>query len=233
MNYLKSYIKLVRKRQTEILPNKTNHKHHIFPKSIYGQNTSLVVLTPREHFVAHRLLAKAFEIRYGRKDWRTIKMGHALGRMASFKEIKLNSRMYQICCHGRLTPEIREQIGKVHKGKIVSKETRLKMSLARKGKHLTEEHKSKCGHKGNKHPQFGKPRTEETKQKIRQKAKLREPNRIKTYEILSPQNTKITITNLSKFCRENHLKFSSIYNTFKRGTKFQVWQILNFSDLVS
>ena len=63
MNYIKIYNNLV--------SNKTHRKkgkdvyyesHHIIPKSLGGDNekSNLVLLTSREHFVAHRLLTKIY-----------------------------------------------------------------------------------------------------------------------------------------------------------------------------
>lgn len=64
MNYLKHYIKLIRKAQRRELPEEIYvEKHHIFPKSCFGDNDYIVKLTAKEHFVAHLLLWKGFEKR--------------------------------------------------------------------------------------------------------------------------------------------------------------------------
>jgi hypothetical protein len=52
MNYLKQYIKLIRKAQH------TPHdgyceKHHVFPKSVFGSNNFVVILSAREHYIPH------------------------------------------------------------------------------------------------------------------------------------------------------------------------------------
>jgi len=56
MNYLKAYCNLIRKAEHRVLPEGYTEKHHIFPKSIYGNNNKIVVLTAREHYIAHKLL---------------------------------------------------------------------------------------------------------------------------------------------------------------------------------
>jgi hypothetical protein len=65
MDYLQIYNQLVAKRIAEPLPKGVlggREKHHILPKSVGGKNTkdNLVYLSVREHFVAHRLLAKIY-----------------------------------------------------------------------------------------------------------------------------------------------------------------------------
>lgn len=46
-------------------PSQYTEKHHVFPKSIFGNNKRVVILTAREHFVAHLLLEKGLRQRYG------------------------------------------------------------------------------------------------------------------------------------------------------------------------
>lgn len=74
MNYLKVYCNLIRKAEKRTPPEGYTEKHHIFPVSIYGKNDRIVVLTAREHYIAHALLERAFIRRYGLKDYKTIKM---------------------------------------------------------------------------------------------------------------------------------------------------------------
>jgi|688.fasta_scaffold493982_2 hypothetical protein len=76
MNYLRTYVRLIRKFQNQPEPE-TYEKHHVFPKSIYGKNNYVVKLTPRQHYIAHALLYKGLVKRYGPSDWRTKKMMHA------------------------------------------------------------------------------------------------------------------------------------------------------------
>lgn len=88
---MRAYMRLMRKGRSRSLPTKEEkrhlHKHHIFPKSIFKNrkivNRKIVWLTPKEHFQAHHLLYRAFILRYGEKHRRTIKMGHAISKMAT------------------------------------------------------------------------------------------------------------------------------------------------------
>lgn len=65
MNYIKIYEDLVRKAKESIRsksPSTHYESHHIVPRSMGGGNekSNLVLLTPREHFIAHRLLTKIY-----------------------------------------------------------------------------------------------------------------------------------------------------------------------------
>ena len=94
MNYLKVYCNLVRKTENRTLPEGYIEKHHIFPKSIFGINDRIVVLTGREHYIAHILLQKICEKRYGLKHKNTQKMLCAHINMKS-KGRYYNSYLYE------------------------------------------------------------------------------------------------------------------------------------------
>jgi hypothetical protein len=130
MNYLKVYCNLIRKAENRTPPEGYTEKHHAFPKSIYGKNNRLVVLTGREHYIAHALLEKAFIKRYGLKDKRTIKMNFAHLSMKGNNRKYLNSYLYENA-KKRRSESIRGI--SINKGNIHSKETKQKMSEMRKG----------------------------------------------------------------------------------------------------
>ena len=77
MNYLKHYILLMRKALARKNDKAYIELHHIFPKSLYGDNNFVVGLNFREHYVAHKLLWKACKKRYGWKHQKTRKMAMA------------------------------------------------------------------------------------------------------------------------------------------------------------
>ena len=58
--YIKTYLSLVRKRQANPLPLAGNHGHHVLMRSVFPEfdkhPNNIVVLTYREHFIAHKLL---------------------------------------------------------------------------------------------------------------------------------------------------------------------------------
>ena len=93
MNYFKVYCSLIRKAQRENEGLKRDYeKRHVFPISVFGENKYLVKLTYRQHFIAHLLLMKAFQRRYGRHHPKTAKMNMAFHRM-----VYTTKRKYQKC----------------------------------------------------------------------------------------------------------------------------------------
>jgi hypothetical protein len=88
MNYVKSYIKIIRlARKREICPENYCEKHHIIPKSITENNVT-VSLTSREHYVCHKLIYKHCEKNYGRGSIRTRKALTAFFFMTNRLSIK-------------------------------------------------------------------------------------------------------------------------------------------------
>lgn len=181
----------MRKAKNRSVPPESYEKHHVFPVSIFGKNTYLVKLTPREHYIAHALLCKIFIKRYGKKDQRSVKMIRAFWFMHSKgplqQERYVNSRLYKTLkdlhkksmkgqnnpMYGvRLTGENSPFFGKTH-----SEETRKKISIVTSGSnnpmygkiHSPEAIKKMREAKlGEKNARFGKTHTEEARQKIRE-----------------------------------------------------------------
>lgn len=77
--YKDMYKKLIayrlKNRLQEIFDNEVYQHHHILPKSIFGQNDKVVLLTVFEHCLAHYYLFKMYKCA-GKKD-ETKKMGSA------------------------------------------------------------------------------------------------------------------------------------------------------------
>jgi len=103
--------------------------HHVIPKSLGGDNTkeNLVKLTAREHFICHLLLPRMLTGIAKRNMtfaiWSMLNRDHSKQRSRH----KVNSHTYQ-----RLKIQVAIASSQLHKGKIVSKETRAKMSNSRK-----------------------------------------------------------------------------------------------------
>jgi hypothetical protein len=152
MNYLKVYCNLIRKAENRTPPEGCVERHHTFPKGIFGDNDRIVVLTPREHYIAHLLLEKIYIKRYGVGDERTKKMTLACLIMRNRSE-NYNSHLYEQVrkrhsenmkermsgeknpCYGIPCSEERKQkIRETHLGRKASQETRDKMSKTRTGK---------------------------------------------------------------------------------------------------
>ena len=94
--YIRWYLALIRNSENRTIEG-YSERHHVFPTSIFGKNTTIVRLTAREHFIAHKLLYKIYSLRYGSSHPKTFKMLKAITYMATREEIKNNSRMYQEC----------------------------------------------------------------------------------------------------------------------------------------
>ena len=143
--HLSRYIKFIQSRPNRTYePFKTN-KHHILPRVYNGPNLkeNIVVLTHREHFIAHLMLWKC----YG-------------GKMASAFHLMSHSKMIRIGNHSStLTAKqfasLREEYTKSLMGHPVSEWSRQRASEThrgkvseRRGKHLSEETKKKLSQAG-------------------------------------------------------------------------------------
>ena len=171
MNYLKQYCNLIRKAEKRVPPEGYTEKHHTFPKSIFGNNNRIVVLTAREHYITHALLEKIFIKRYGLKDKRTVKMITAFWCMnnQNTKNEYFNSYLYE-------SSKIRF-IDSI-KGVKLTESCRQKMSETNSGKiwwtdGVKTKHSKKCPgeewYKGRPNINLGRIMSEETRQKIGEK----------------------------------------------------------------
>lgn len=149
MNYQKIYTKIVERAQSESRSknNQYYEKHHIIPRSLGGSNKkdNLVLLTAREHFLCHVLLVKMY--RNNQNNYK--KMLHALMLMKgsnSKQKRYINSKLYE---------SMKKEYGVIR-------------GEDRKGKSLTEEHKTKISKS-----MQGHEIAAETRQLISLKAKLR------------------------------------------------------------
>lgn len=100
------------------------HKHHIYPKSLGGSDNieNLILLTPREHFIAHMILYKC-----GYKE-----MISTFWYMTNSKRhyiSNLSSRQYEV-----LSIETKRIIIENNTGLKATEETKLKLSESHKGK---------------------------------------------------------------------------------------------------
>lgn len=172
--YLNWYTKLITHRINNITSD--GEYHHYVPKSLH-KNNDLVLLSHREHYVAHLLLTKCVQEHYKPK------MLYALTamKMKTLSQSNFNSRLFeQLKNQANLsrsnsmkghvvTEETREKLRAANLGKKASDETRLKMSAARKGRKNTTEQIEKVAawHRGRK-------RSPETIQKLKEDRARRE-----------------------------------------------------------
>ena len=171
MNYLKTYCNLIRKAKNRNIPEGYTEKHHIFPVSIYGNNNRIVVLTAREHYIAHALLEKGLIKRYGVNDIRTKKMITAFWCMNNQKTKNeyLNSYLYETS---------RERYIDAIKGRKLSEEQITKMSISFRNRvwwtdGVNTKHSKDCPgegwYRGRPNINIGRVLSEETRRKIREK----------------------------------------------------------------
>lgn len=120
--------------------DRVNHeyieKHHILPKSLGGTNKkeNLVELTPKEHFICHRLLVK---MTTGNSK---VKMKKALWAMTVHTSKRTLGRKK---ITGTIYERIRNDYIQTIKGKPKTEEHRKKISLARIGQTQSQETKDK------------------------------------------------------------------------------------------
>jgi len=195
MNYLKIYCNLIRKAEQRGYTKKKAkelelyvERHHTFPVSIFGKNNRIVVLTAREHYIAHALLEKICIKRYGIKDQRTYKMIWAhismIGKNNLTKEKYYNSHLYEAA---------RLRISQIE----ISEETKRKMSNYRKkskwwNNGVETKFCEKCPgnewKRGRPGINVGRKYTQETICKMRLKATINQQNKPKKPKIVKPKN---------------------------------------------
>jgi hypothetical protein len=143
MNPLKIYQQLISRAQEEsrdYTSNTSYERHHIIPKCMggKGKNTqwrthpNIVVLTPREHYLAHVLLCEIYP-EVSRLKFALWAMSNQLGENRKYK---ISSRQYE---------RVRESYLKLVKGVAKTKEHKEKISKANKGKKrekFTESHRA-------------------------------------------------------------------------------------------
>lgn len=159
MNYLRIYINLIRRSLNRDVPKIYTEKHHVFPRSIFGDkdNKFIVKLTAREHYIAHALLEKIYEKRYGKDNINTKKMISAFYMMNNVKgkgqERYINSKLY-------------EQ-NKINYIKSITGENNKFYGKKRTFSNDQLERMRQNRPRGENHPYFGKSRPEEHKIKMR------------------------------------------------------------------
>jgi hypothetical protein len=169
MNYLKVYCNLIRKAENRTLPEGYIEKHHTFPISIFGNNDRVVILTAREHYIAHALLEKIYIKRYGKDDNKTKKMTYAFWGMNNQKKDK---RYFSSYLYETSKQRFIEILSENQKGKNNSMYGKIEEENPFYGQNHTEESKQKISKKlkekwkNQKHPWIGRKHSEESKEKI-------------------------------------------------------------------
>lgn len=103
MNYLRIYKQLIQKRKKQLPNQKYTETHHILPRSLNllqsKNKNNLVILSAREHFIAHALLVKITQKSNNKENY--YKMLHAFNQMKANKTKKryINSHLYELFKH--------------------------------------------------------------------------------------------------------------------------------------
>lgn len=132
--YFKWYWSICNRAKDRVLsPDIYIEKHHIYPKSIYGQNLDLVKLTAKEHYIVHLLLWWGLRSKFGIKDVNTIKMANAFNCMYRIGKnqdrINMNSNKYELQ---------RMANSEASKNRIITDEARKNMSNSGKKRYNGE-----------------------------------------------------------------------------------------------
>lgn len=153
MNYENIYNLLIEKAKVRTLENIYVEKHHIVPQSMGGTNddTNLVKLTAKEHFVAHHLLWKMHRNR---------EMVHAFMLMCNIKrngvKYSVSAKEYQLLKEDNKKFRSEFMTGRIgnNTGKILSQEWKDNISKGQKGHHRGKGKESSF--KGKKHSEESK-----------------------------------------------------------------------------
>lgn len=160
MTYLEFIQNILKSRGRRGCGDNYHEKHHIVPKCMGGTNDedNLIDLYAREHFIAHKLLAK--------ENPDNDKLVYAWWCMSVVRNKNTQERY-------ELTPEEHEEAkiayNNVNKGHSVSKETRNKISEALKKLPPPSEQTRKklsIAHTGENNAMYGKTHTQEAREKI-------------------------------------------------------------------
>lgn len=174
MNYKKNYYDYMNYVKT-LNRNKNDgnyyEKHHIIPRSLGGDDSkdNLVLLTAREHFLAHYILWKFNPCR------QTAYAFHTMIYMANSNQDR-NYKMISSKVYQRLKIQYAEYVSITNKGNKtrlgthLSDESKEKIARAHRGKKLSEEHKQK-----DRLSNLGRKHSEETKRKISENNKGKHP----------------------------------------------------------
>lgn len=147
MNYLKIYQDIVKYRQENKPTGDYLEHHHIIPRCLKGPNRvdNIIIVTTKEHYILHHLLTKIYPNHLGIKRAYRFIINRLNIEKATCPYTCIRKQQYSLKNIYSIpivtSPEFKQKISKIHKGKPKSQEQKLKMAAAKKGKKFTEEHK--------------------------------------------------------------------------------------------
>ena len=171
--------------------------HHIIPKSIL-KNNDTVILTAREHFICHLLLPKFLE---GQYKYKMLTAAIGMKRKSKRTEFRyINSRLYN---------QIKSEYGKYRKELWKNEEYRIKVSKSIKDNRPDQNGKNNpmYGRTGKLSPHYGKEKTLEHKNKIKQ-------------ALTGMKYSKDRCENMSKNCPKNSLGKKWYHDSINKIEKY-------------
>jgi hypothetical protein len=180
--YTKWYHSIINNARDRLLEGYTE-KHHIIPKSLGGtdDDSNIIRLTAREHYICHLLLTKMVEGESKMKmTFAYIAMTGWKNKMAN-RTYRYNSRLFESLRKGyKLSDETKNKIRAKAIGRKASPETRQKMSQSHTKEKLPKPPKGPRKHSEETKQKISEARkkqvfTEETFQKISKSNKGRKP----------------------------------------------------------
>lgn len=190
--HLIRYTRLIKSRPLRVFKSKSGLvRHHIHPKSFgaapdfKSEPDNIIVLTNREHFIAHLILWKAFGGKMATAFYAVCQIGtgseiyrsHSFLSSRSFQKLQTKVAENQSI---RMSGENHPNYGKPSymKGRKASEETRNRQSLALSGRKMSDENKDKVRESalkreakfkllGENNPKLGRKLSEDAKQRIR------------------------------------------------------------------
>jgi hypothetical protein len=190
MNYTRIYKNIIERAKQEQRDKKQGYfeRHHILPKSIGGTNSkeNLVLLTAKEHYVAHMLLVEMYE--KGSYEWQKMIFAASmfLAKSKHHKRIETSARFYQ---------QVKVSLSELKKGVPRSEETKAKIrkTKAQNPRIASEEenYQRSIRMSGIGNPMYGNTHSEKSRELIRKSkigivnSKLSEINKAKKGKELS------------------------------------------------
>jgi ribosomal protein S27AE len=166
--YTRWYNNITEKAKARTIDGYTE-KHHIIPRSLGGSDNAdnLVRLTAREHFVCHWLLTK---MNLGEARGKMINALYLMQGKNKYQDRYINSKVYE-----KLRQEYSQYISNLNKGRIQPSEEKAKQITAitgRKRAPFSDEWRAKMSASkvGENNNRYGATVSNETKQKMREKA---------------------------------------------------------------
>jgi Salmonella phage homing endonuclease len=206
LNYTRHYERLIERARNRTLVG-YSEKHHVKPRCMGGgdEPENLVRLTPEEHFVAHQLLVRMHPGHSG-LVWAVYSL---TGRT---KNHVRNNRRY-----GWLRRRFVAMVSEINRGRVVSAETRAKMSAARAGRKfgprslVTREKMSAASR--------GKPKSQAHREAL-SRAKLGKklrPHSAETKEKIRASNIRAALT------RDKSFNLDPAYRQRQRENMLRIW----------